>query len=199
MAGGVLVADPVQSWHPYPVRMAEVRSRLVPVHDVLECGRPGDDAVGGMARRGSLMTSEQAESYVAPRWSAGDTDPEASELHQRAARARWELRRMCEDDPYLIVTELEDAVRTLARRPLEEERDRLRGLLRQMHAAGEVDGRNALIARADAAETQVAELLDFVEKWRDGVGGNAVITPFMREFREDANRALAETSERDGS
>ena len=37
---------------------------------------------------------------------------------------------MCEGDPYLIITELEDAVRTLARRPLEEERDRLRGLLR---------------------------------------------------------------------
>ena len=60
------------------------------------------------------------------KWSASSDDPEARELHRRAAQARADLRRMCEGNPYLVIVELEDAVRTLARRPLEEELDRLR-------------------------------------------------------------------------
>ena len=59
-----------------------------------------------------------------PKWSAGSDHPEARELHRRAAAARNKLREMCDGEPYLIIAELEDAVRTLARRPLEEERVR---------------------------------------------------------------------------
>lgn len=56
----------------------------------------------------------------ATKWSAGDTNPEARELHQRAAAARAKLRQMCDDNTYLVIVELEDAIRTLTRLQLED-------------------------------------------------------------------------------
>ena len=104
------------------------------------------------------------------KWSASSDDPEARELHRRAARARNQLRSMCEDDPYLIVTELEDAVRTLARRPLEEELDRLRKAVIPILDAYAIEGEWMLrhegncpdhpdrVRNRGACECQVAEV-----------------------------------------
>ena len=95
----------------------------------------------------------------AMRWSAASDDPEARELHQRAAGARNQLRSMCEGNPYLVIVELEDAVRTLARRPLEDERDRLRDALKKISMMGSEDWRDQRVAISSRAELcRVAEV-----------------------------------------
>ena len=105
----------------------------------------------------------------AMRWSAASDDPEARELHQRAARARNQLRSMCEGNPYLIVTELEDAVRTLARRPLEEERDRLRDALKKISIMGGLSWQtdlDAVLSRVEMRRLATAALAETSESER---------------------------------
>jgi len=69
---------------------------------------------------------------------------------------RWTLRKS--NGFPKVMRWIDSDVEAAIRAPLEERIDHLERLLRDLHAAGEVDGRNALIKRAEAAEERIREL-----------------------------------------
>ena len=85
--------------------------------------------------------------------------------------ARHALHERPDDDDAgeradLARANLKAAIVAEARRPLEERIAYLRRLLRDLLAAGEVDGRNALIARVEATEAANRRLLDALREIR---------------------------------
>lgn len=89
---------------------------------------------------------------VLAQWTMGDFGRAGTAMDELEAAIRSPLGERVRELEALVAP----TTAAKAWSDIREERDRLRGLLQSMHAAGEVDGRNAIIARAEAAEAQVA-------------------------------------------
>lgn len=172
--------------------MTEMERRQIEYHPFEPAPPPSEEAE---ARR--WLRAEESPDFVVWRVNNKDGLPVAAQTISKELEAA--IRSPLEERVRELEALVAPTTAAKAWSDIREERDRLRGLLRSMHAAGEVDGRNALIARAEAAEAQVNKLreaLEHIQKRIDVQGPTGV--PLLIEISAHTRRALAETVQEGG-